>query len=94
MTWVLPRLEGEIGMFLALTSKRVLNTDLKKIGLATHFMSVEDICAFENESGYVKTEDVHDLFTWYLCFYLLSFIFIIIVLILKSIFRLKISNFA
>jgi enoyl-CoA hydratase/carnithine racemase len=65
MTWVMPRLEGEIGMFLALTGKRVENTDCNKIGLATHFIPVEDICAFEQESANVMTNELSDMFTWY-----------------------------
>lgn len=64
MTYVLPRLDGEIGMYLALTGKRVETTDIKRIGLATHFITTENISAFEQESGNVHTNNMHDFFTW------------------------------
>lgn len=64
MSYVLPRLDGEVGMYLALSGKRVETTDIVRIGLATHFIPVEDISAFEQESGKVETDNINDLFTW------------------------------
>lgn len=39
--WFLPRLKGEIGMWLALTGARVRGSDVKLIGVATDYVPVE-----------------------------------------------------
>lgn len=49
-SFVLPRLEGEYGMFLALTGKRLENTDIVRVGLGTHYVPIERIKRFEQET--------------------------------------------
>jgi enoyl-CoA hydratase len=39
--WFLPRLEGELGTWLALTGARLKGTDVKAAGVATHFIPSE-----------------------------------------------------
>lgn len=42
-SYFLPRLPGQIGMFLALTGHRLLGADCHKIGIATHYCESKDI---------------------------------------------------
>lgn len=41
--WFLPRLDGEIGMWLALTGARLKGADVYHSGVATHFVSSEGV---------------------------------------------------
>lgn len=47
-TWFLPRLEGEIGTWLALTGARLRGKDVLAVGLATHFCPSERIDALKS----------------------------------------------
>nr|BAN20560.1 crotonobetainyl-CoA-hydratase, putative [Riptortus pedestris] len=42
-SYFLPRLPGQIGMFLALTGNRLIGADCLKIGIATHYCDSKDI---------------------------------------------------
>ena len=41
--WFLPRLEGELGTWLALTGARLKGTDVLSAGIATHFVASENL---------------------------------------------------
>lgn len=45
--WFLPRLKGELGMWLALTGERLKGADVKAAGIATHFVASADIPALK-----------------------------------------------
>ncbi len=45
--WFLPRLKGEIGTWLALTGARVKAFDTVKLGIATHYVSTDDLKALK-----------------------------------------------
>jgi len=62
MSFRLPRLQGEVGMFLALTGKRVETTDIMRIGLGTHFITLDGLQRFEQETGRVLENNLEDLF--------------------------------
>lgn len=47
--WFLPRLEGELGVWLALTGYRLKGTDVVSIGVATHFAKAERLHAMVEE---------------------------------------------
>jgi enoyl-CoA hydratase/carnithine racemase len=51
MTYRISRLEGEIGMYLALTGKRLDTTDILRAGLATHMIPIDAIGRFEQETS-------------------------------------------
>lgn len=51
MTYRLSRLDGELGTFLALTGKRLDTTDIIRAGLATHFITLDSLQRFEQETG-------------------------------------------
>jgi enoyl-CoA hydratase/carnithine racemase len=46
-TYALPRLPGELGMYLALTGARMLGADAVHAGLATHYVPREDLPALD-----------------------------------------------
>jgi enoyl-CoA hydratase len=46
-TWVLPRLAGEMGMYMALTGARLKAADALYTGFATHYVPSERMAAFE-----------------------------------------------
>eukprot|EP01130_Rhizamoeba_saxonica_P000789 TRINITY_DN10703_c0_g1_i1.p1 TRINITY_DN10703_c0_g1~~TRINITY_DN10703_c0_g1_i1.p1 ORF type:complete len:416 (-),score=88.54 TRINITY_DN10703_c0_g1_i1:14-1087(-) len=48
-TYFLPRLQGELGMYLALTGKRLMGFDNVKAGIATHYVPSERIEELENQ---------------------------------------------
>lgn len=45
--WFLPRLEGELGTWLALTGARLKGEDVLAAGIATHFVSSDDLPALK-----------------------------------------------
>ncbi|MFT4091151.1 MAG: enoyl-CoA hydratase/isomerase family protein [Asticcacaulis sp.] len=47
--WFLPRLAGELGMWLALTGERLRGADVKAAGIATHYIHSEDLPALKAE---------------------------------------------
>lgn len=47
--WFLPRLEGELGVWLALTGQRLKGIDVASIGIATHFVGYERIQDLKTE---------------------------------------------
>lgn len=53
MSYRLSRLDGELGMFLALTGKRLDSTDIIRAGLATHYITQDSLTRFEQETGSV-----------------------------------------
>ena len=48
-TWFLPRLEGEIGTWLALTGVRLEGKDVLAVGLATHYCASERVAALKSD---------------------------------------------
>ncbi|XP_072117787.1 3-hydroxyisobutyryl-CoA hydrolase, mitochondrial [Mobula birostris] len=62
--YFLPRLEGKLGLFLALTGFRMKGRDVHKAGIATHFIKSEEIPALEKDLVSLRSpskEDVADL---------------------------------
>ena len=47
--WFLPRLEGELGVWLALTGHRVRGADVAGIGVATHYTQSDRLTDLKNE---------------------------------------------
>ena len=45
--WFLPRLPGKTGLWLALTGARIKAADCVKLGIATHFMSFDQVAGFK-----------------------------------------------
>lgn len=41
--YFLPRLEGKLGLFLALTGFRIKGRDVQEAGIATHFVKSEKV---------------------------------------------------
>ena len=48
-SYFLPRLADNLGLYLALTGQRLKGQDVKKTGLATHFVSAKNLENLENE---------------------------------------------
>lgn len=48
-TWFLPRLDGELGLWLALTGARLKGADVLAAGLATHYIESKDIAALKQK---------------------------------------------
>ncbi|XP_055493742.1 3-hydroxyisobutyryl-CoA hydrolase, mitochondrial isoform X2 [Leucoraja erinacea] len=66
--YFLPRLEGKLGLFLALTGFRIKGRDVQEAGIATHFVKSEKIPALEQDLVSLKSpskEDVADLINSY-----------------------------
>eukprot|EP00062_Callorhinchus_milii_P005987 gi/632946005/ref/XP_007888342.1/ PREDICTED: 3-hydroxyisobutyryl-CoA hydrolase, mitochondrial [Callorhinchus milii] len=64
----LPRLEGKLGLYLALTGYRIKGRDVQQAGIATHFVESEKIPALEKDLVSLKSpskEDVADLLNSY-----------------------------
>uniref|UniRef100_UPI00398E3E93 3-hydroxyisobutyryl-CoA hydrolase, mitochondrial isoform X1 n=2 Tax=Pristiophorus japonicus TaxID=55135 RepID=UPI00398E3E93 len=64
----LPRLEGKLGLYLALTGFRIKGRDVQQAGIATHFVKSEKIPALEKDLVSLKSpskEDVADLLNSY-----------------------------
>ncbi|XP_069790777.1 3-hydroxyisobutyryl-CoA hydrolase, mitochondrial isoform X2 [Narcine bancroftii] len=66
--YFLPRLEGKLGLFLALTGFRIKGRNVHEAGVATHFVKSEKIQALEKDLVSLKSpskEDVADLLNSY-----------------------------
>lgn len=50
-TFYLPRLDGELGMYLALTGKRLEGADISVAGLATHHVTADSLKYFEMDTS-------------------------------------------
>ncbi|XP_043548792.1 3-hydroxyisobutyryl-CoA hydrolase, mitochondrial [Chiloscyllium plagiosum] len=64
----LPRLEGKLGLYLALTGFRIKGRDVHQAGIATHFVKSEKIPDLEKDLVSLKSpskEDVADLLNSY-----------------------------
>lgn len=48
-SFFLPRLQGQVGMYLALTGNRLKGRDVKEVGVATHFVRHDKLPALEEE---------------------------------------------
>ncbi|XP_026127229.1 3-hydroxyisobutyryl-CoA hydrolase, mitochondrial isoform X2 [Carassius auratus] len=47
--YFLPRLQGKLGLFLALTGIRLKGRDVQRVGLATHFVQSDKIASLEKD---------------------------------------------
>ncbi|KAH9505521.1 hypothetical protein Btru_057493 [Bulinus truncatus] len=56
----LPRLEGKLGFFLALTGFRLKGRDVKSIGIATHFVELSKVEELEKQLTNLKLEAGQD----------------------------------
>lgn len=61
MSYILPRLDGELGLYLALTGKRVEGSDIVRAGLATHFVTPHEMRNFELDTTRVEGDNLEDL---------------------------------
>ncbi|CAF0746330.1 unnamed protein product [Brachionus calyciflorus] len=63
-THFLPRLKGNIGLYLALTGNRLKGEDVKRTGIATHFVKTTNLPAFEQklyESNNLSYESIDEI---------------------------------
>jgi 3-hydroxyisobutyryl-CoA hydrolase len=56
-SYFLPRLRDNIGLYLGLTGHRLKGQDVKKVGIATHYVSADKLEALENE--FVNANDLN-----------------------------------
>ncbi|MCI4378818.1 hypothetical protein PGIGA_G00219980 [Pangasianodon gigas] len=56
--YFLPRLQGKLGLFLALTGFRLKGRDVQRSGVATHFVQSEKISALEKDLVGLKSPSV------------------------------------
>lgn len=47
--YFLPRLQGKLGLFLALTGIRLKGRDVQRVGLATHFVQSDKVIYIETD---------------------------------------------
>ncbi|XP_053296192.1 3-hydroxyisobutyryl-CoA hydrolase, mitochondrial isoform X2 [Pleuronectes platessa] len=59
--YFLPRLQGRLGLFLALTGFRLRGRDVHKAGVATHFVESEKIPELEKELVDLKSPSAEDI---------------------------------
>ncbi|XP_066542789.1 3-hydroxyisobutyryl-CoA hydrolase, mitochondrial [Hoplias malabaricus] len=59
--YFLPRLQGKLGLFLALTGFRLKGRDVQKAGVATHFVQSEKIVALEKDLVDLRSPSVSDV---------------------------------
>nr|XP_046218700.1 3-hydroxyisobutyryl-CoA hydrolase, mitochondrial-like [Oncorhynchus gorbuscha] len=59
--YFLPRLQGQLGLFLALTGFRLKGRDVQRAGVATHFVESQKIAALEKELVDLKTPSIEDV---------------------------------
>ncbi|XP_076858444.1 3-hydroxyisobutyryl-CoA hydrolase, mitochondrial [Brachyhypopomus gauderio] len=57
----LPRLQGKMGLFLALTGFRLKGRDVQRVGVATHFVQSDKISALENDLVDLTSPSVRDV---------------------------------
>lgn len=61
-TWFLPRLQGELGTWIALTGARIKGTDVAAIGLATHYCEAQNLTELKvalSQNGICALADYH-----------------------------------
>lgn len=59
--YFLPRLQGQLGLFLALTGFRLKGRDVQRAGVASHFVESQKIAALEKELMDLKTPSIEDV---------------------------------
>ncbi|XP_056610917.1 3-hydroxyisobutyryl-CoA hydrolase, mitochondrial [Triplophysa dalaica] len=59
--YFLPRLQGKLGLFLALTGFRLKGRDVQRVGVATHFVESEKIVSLEKDLADLKSPSVSDV---------------------------------
>ncbi|XP_014028502.1 3-hydroxyisobutyryl-CoA hydrolase, mitochondrial [Salmo salar] len=59
--YFLPRLQGQLGLFLALTGFRLKGRDVQRAGVASHFVESQKIAALEKELVDLKTPSIEDV---------------------------------
>ncbi|KAK5921326.1 hypothetical protein CgunFtcFv8_025041 [Champsocephalus gunnari] len=59
--YFLPRLQGQLGLFLALTGFRLKGRDVQRAGVATHFVESEKILELEKELVDLKSPSAEDV---------------------------------
>ncbi|KAL7882149.1 hypothetical protein AOLI_G00089980 [Acnodon oligacanthus] len=59
--YFLPRLQGKLGLFLALTGFRLRGRDVQRAGVATHFVESEKLGALEKNLVELKSPSVSDV---------------------------------
>uniref|UniRef100_A0A3P9A176 3-hydroxyisobutyryl-CoA hydrolase n=1 Tax=Esox lucius TaxID=8010 RepID=A0A3P9A176_ESOLU len=59
--YFLPRLQGQLGLFLALTGFRLKGRDVQKAGVASHFVESQKIAALEKELVDLKAPSIEDI---------------------------------
>uniref|UniRef100_W5UBM4 3-hydroxyisobutyryl-CoA hydrolase n=1 Tax=Ictalurus punctatus TaxID=7998 RepID=W5UBM4_ICTPU len=59
--YFLPRLQGKLGLFLALTGFRLKGRDVQRSGVATHFVQSEKISALEKDLVGLKSPSAGDV---------------------------------
>ncbi|KAI1899451.1 hypothetical protein AGOR_G00061930 [Albula goreensis] len=57
----LPRLQGKLGLFLALTGFRLKGRDVQRAGVASHFVDSQKITALEKDLVDLKTPSIEDV---------------------------------
>jgi enoyl-CoA hydratase/carnithine racemase len=60
-TWYLPRLKKGLGMYLALTGRRLVGHDIKMAGIATHFLNKSDMKHFQADTSIYREEPIEDI---------------------------------
>lgn len=56
-SYFLPRLPGKLGVYLALTGRRLKGLDIVKAGIATHFVSSSGLSSLEGELLRIENPD-------------------------------------
>lgn len=59
--YFLPRLQGKLGLFLALTGFRLKGRDVQRVGVATHFVQSEKIESLEKDLVDLKSPSISDV---------------------------------
>ncbi|XP_056321697.1 3-hydroxyisobutyryl-CoA hydrolase, mitochondrial [Danio aesculapii] len=59
--YFLPRLQGKLGLFLALTGFRLKGRDVQRVGVATHFVQSEKIASLEKDLVDLKSPSISDV---------------------------------
>ncbi|KAL0964018.1 hypothetical protein UPYG_G00316570 [Umbra pygmaea] len=59
--YFLPRLQGQLGLFLALTGFRLKGRDVQRAGVATHFVESQKIAALETELVSLKVLSIEEI---------------------------------
>ncbi|KAK6310184.1 hypothetical protein J4Q44_G00200650 [Coregonus suidteri] len=59
--YFLPRLQGQLGLFLALTGFRLKGRDVQRAGVASHFVESQKIAALEKELVDLKTPSIEEV---------------------------------